>query len=720
MTYRVFFTKSELCLLKAFTAFLLPAEEGSPSASDLRVPEFLDEFVGTSAESERQRWRSGLHALDDHSQRTCGRAFADLGEDELRLLLAGMLGADGAETELASFVRHAKAAAIKAYYRTEHGLHGELKVARPDRAAVPLAGVRPAFPEPDRSRRHYDVVIVGSGATGGWAAKELAEAGFDVLVLEAGGMPPPDSRAKQPYEVRFRNMFDNVTLNGGRRPVQSRSWACDEYRAGLFIDDSDHPYEGSEGFTWIRGSSVGGRMNMWGRQVYRYGEQDFAASNMQGLAEPWPFTYDELSPFYDEVEEFIGVSGAHDCVENLPDGKFLPPMAMTDGERHLKQAVESRWSDRRVIIGRTATLTKDHKGRKACDGSGHCYRGCPTRSFFEPLSTTLAAAKATGRMHLLPNAQVLRLVMDEERGQASGVAYLDARDGREHVVGARAVVLAASTLASTRILLSTQTAGSPDGLGSSSGVLGSYLHGHIHSVMCSGRVPWLLKPVGAHDEGRPNQIYIPQFLNNVGQTPEPGFVGGFGIEGAVKHYMFPRDLATRPGFGRALKESIRNDPVPGHFFLTAFGVMLPRPENGVSLSSSTDKWGIPTLKVTCTYGENDLKMAQAMLSSVVEVAQAADFTVDAVSAAPGSPGLCVHEVGTARMGTWRTRSVLDPFNRVWDAPNVVVVDGAAFPSSGPQNPTLTMMALSLRASRRLARDLRSGLAVRERRVLEPA
>ncbi|HEX8262000.1 MAG TPA: GMC family oxidoreductase, partial [Allosphingosinicella sp.] len=678
--------------MRAFTDALLPGEAQSPGAAELEVAEFLDDFVGASPAGEAELWRSGLKALDDRARSDFGRAFADLGEAELGELLTALLDPAAAPAPLADFARRAKAAAIRAYYRTEHGLHGELKVARPAQAA-PSAAFEGGFPEPDRSRTRYDVVIVGSGATGGWAAKELTEAGFEVLVLDSGGMPPPAGQVRQPYQVRFRNMFDNMTLNGARQPVQARSWACDEYRSALFIDDREHPYEGADGFTWIRASSVGGRMNMWGRQVYRYSRQDLAASNMEGRSEPWPLDYDELAPFYDEVERFIGVSGALDGCEHLPDGKFLPPMAMTDGEKHLKQAVESRWPDRRVIIGRTATLTRDHEGRKACDGAGHCYRGCPTRSFFEPLGSTLASARATGRLHLMPKAHVLRLVMDEEKGEARGVAYVDLRDGSEHLVEARAVVLAASTIASTRILMSSRTPRLPDGVGSSSGVLGAYLHGHIHSVMCSGQVPWLLKPAGMHDEGRPNQIYIPQFLNNAGQKPEPGFVGGFGVEGAVKHYMFPRDMAVRPGFGRDLKRSIREDRVPAHFFLTAFGVMLARPENRVELSGSTDKWGVPTIKVSCGYGDNDLRMAEAMAKSVVEIAEAADFTVSSVSPAPGLPGMCVHEVGTARMGSDASSSVLDPWNRVWDSPNVLVVDGACFPSSGPQNPTLTMMAL---------------------------
>lgn len=705
MGSRLFFEASEFETLIALTEAILPRDGASPGAADLDVPKFLDLFVHASSVDVRDLWRFGLRAIDDQSERAYGKGFVDLSETQAGELLGATLAPDAGEAPLGEFVKTAKAATIKAYYRTEYGLHEELRVPKPKPSAFhDAAGFD--FPDPDRSRSRYDVVVVGSGATGGWAAKELTEAGYEVLVLDMGTMPAAGPQPRQPYEVPLRNMFDNLSLNGARRPVQARSWACDEYRAGLFIDDLDHPYEGADRFTWIRGSSVGGRMNVWGRQVYRYAHQDFSASQMRGQAEPWPLTYADLAPFYDEVESFIGVSGTCDGLDRAPDGRFLPAMPMTEGEDHLRRAVESRWPDRRVIIGRTATITQDHAGRTACQGSSHCYRGCPTKSFFEPLGSTLAAARSTGRLHLMPQAHVSRIVMDDELGRARGVAFVDGRDGLERIVEARAVVLAASTLSSTRILLATRSPGLPDGLGSSSGVLGAYLHGHIHSVMCSGKVPWILKPVGVHDESRPNYIHIPQFLNNEGQAQESGFVGGFGIEGAVKHYMFPKDLALRPGVGRSLKESIRSTPVPAHFFLTAFGVMLARSDNRVQLSNLRDKWDIPTIKVDCSYGDNDLNMAQAMAGAIVEIAREANFTIDTVLASPGSPGLCVHEVGTARMGITRHGFVLDAHNRVWDAPNVLVVDGACFPSSGPQNPTLTMMALSLRASRQLARDLR--------------
>ena len=514
-----------------------------------------------------------------------------------------------------------------------------------------------------------------------------------------------EKRPKHPYELPYRNMFDNDVINGSRKPVQSRSWACDEYSGRFFIDDIDNPYEGSDHFTWIRAASVGGRMNVWGRQVYRYSQQDFNSSTMRGYAERWPIDYSDLESYYDEVERFIGVSGTLENISNLPDGKFLPSMPLTEGESHFKRSVEARWPKRKVIPGRTATLTQQHEGRHACVGSGHCYRGCASGSFFEPLGTTLSAAQKTGRLSLLANAHVAKIEVDAVTGSATGVQYVKSDGGAPISVRARAVVLAASTIASTRIMLSSALPGLPNGIGSSSGRLGQYLHGHLHSVMCSGDVPWLLRPVGHHDEGRPNYMHIPQFVNCEGDTSQESYVGGFGIEGAVKHYMYPRNLVSRGGFGVAYKQSVRNDPVCASFFLTAFGTMIPQARNSVTLSDTPDKFGLRTVKVDFSYNENDMAMAEAMHKSVTEMADEAGFDIRFTNNRLGSPGMCVHEVGTARMGMSRSTSVLDPWNRVWDVNNVIVVDGACFPSSGPQNPTLTMMAVALRASRQLSKDL---------------
>jgi choline dehydrogenase-like flavoprotein len=712
MSSTVFFDADDIAILARLCETILPRESDSPSARDEAVHLFLDDYVAHSHPEQQSLWKEGIRTLARFSGERCPVAFADLDDDSAHALVSEGLQDTIADPFLAAFLQRAKAAIVKAYYRTEHGLHKELRVRKVPRAGHIAPGDSvPGDPENDAPaeplRSHFDVIVVGSGATGSWAAKALVEAGLDVLMLENGDMPPPSPIAKYPYELRFRNMFDNGVLNGTRQPIQTRLWACDEYRAAFFIDDVSHPYEGHEGYTWIRGSRVGGRMNMWGRQVYRYSPRDFLAESHGPGAEPWPFGYEELAPYYSEVETGIGVSGAMDGIATLPDGEFLPPMEFTDGEKHLKTAVESTWPDRRVIMGRTAILTVNHQGRLACRSAGHCYRGCDTQSFFDPVGGVLNGLALRDNFTLRTGAKVTNILLQASSSTARGVAFVDTRTGARHEVLARAVVLAASTIASTRILLSSRSERFPEGIGAGSGVLGKYLHGHVHSVTCSGSVPWLRKPVGIHDEGRSNQIYIPQFQNLSGAAEDRTYFGGFGIEGAVKHYMQPRDLTTRPGIGLALKKSVREDHNPAFFFLTAFGTMQARAENQVRLSDQIDQWGDRTIKVECSYGPNDHAMVKAMRDAVSETASAAGFEIDHITDTPGMPGLCIHEVGTARMGNDPKRSVLDPFNRVWDVPNVLVVDGACFPSSGPQNPTLTMMAISLRAARRLAMSLKA-------------
>lgn len=716
MSSTLFFDADDIAALARLCETILPREADSPGARDEAVHLFIDDYVAHSHPQQQSLWKEGMRELMHFSGARGPVAFADLDDDSAHALVSEALQAVATHPSLAAFLQRAKATIVKAYYRTEHGFHRELRVRKVPRAgnAAPVDDVpddRDDDPPAELPRSHFDVIVVGSGATGSWAAKTLVEAGLDVLMLENGDMPPSSPIAKYPYELRFRNMFDNDVLNGTRQPIQTRLWACDEYRAGFFIDDVSHPYEGAEGYTWIRGSRVGGRMNMWGRQVYRYSPRDFLAESHGPDAEPWPFTYEELAPYYSEVENGIGVSGARDGIATLPDGEFLPPMEFTDGEKHLKAAVESKWPDRRVIMGRTAILTVNHQGRLACRSAGHCYRGCDTQSFFDPVGGVLNSLALRDNFMLRTGAKVTHVVLQPASSTARGVAFVDTRTGKRHEVTARAVVLAASTLASTRILLSSRSERFPDGIGARSGVLGKYLHGHVHSVTCSGSVPWLRKPVGIHDEGRSNQIYIPQFENLTGAKEDRAYFGGFGIEGAVKHYMQPRDLSSRPGIGLALKKSIREDHNPAFFFLTAFGTMQARAENRVRLSDRTDRWGDRTIKVECSYGPNDHAMVQAMRTAVSEIATAAGFEIGHITDTPGMPGLCIHEVGTARMGKDPKRSVLDPYNRAWDVPNVLVVDGACFPSSGPQNPTLTMMAIALRAARRLAMDLKAERAV---------
>jgi choline dehydrogenase-like flavoprotein len=547
----------------------------------------------------------------------------------------------------------------------------------------------------------YDAIIVGSGASGGWAAKELTEQGMKVIVLESGRdlNPLADFHTHTwPYELKFRNKFDNTWLQRERQPVQSKVFGCDEYSHQFFIDDIDNPYTtpAEKPYAWIRGAVVGGRTNVWGRQVYRMSDYELKAASRDGYGEDWPISYKDLAPYYDRVEEFIGVSGALDGLPQLPDGKFLPPMKMTCGELLLKRAVEKRWNDRRVIMGRSATLTRHLNGRAKCHYAGSCYRGCSTMSFFSSPGSTLPAAAATGRLTLRSNSIASHVVVDKKSGKAKGVAFVDCTTNKAYEVLGKVIVLAASTIASTRILLNSATNQHPAGLGNSSGLLGHYLHGHVHSVWVTGVVPSLSNYPNNLEDRRPNQIYIPRFRNLTERHPD--FIRGFGVEGAVKRKMLPTTMKSIPGFGSEFKRLVREAKDPAPFWLTAFGEMLPRLENRVTLNKDVkDKWGIPVPHIECTYGDNDRKLACDMLASISEMALEAGFTILTERSLPGPPGLCVHEVGTARMGNDPKTSVLNKFNQSWDIKNLFVTDGSCYVSSGVQNPTLTMMAITVRA-----------------------
>lgn len=563
------------------------------------------------------------------------------------------------------------------------------------------------------SKYDYDAIVVGSGATGGWAAKELAEAGLTVLILESGGPLNPLEHFHQhtwPYELKYGNKFSNEWLWGKRKPIQSKVWACDEYSHHFFIDDIDNPYTTPKDspYVWVRGALVGGRTNVWGRQTYRMSDYELKAASIDGYDVDWPISYSDLAPYYDKVEDFIGVSGSKERLAQLPDGNFLPPMQMTCGERLLKKAVETKWRDRRVIIGRTANLTAPKPGREACHYSGNCYRGCLTWSFFSSPGSTLPAAFATGKAKLRPNSIVRRVIVGKNARRASGVEFIDTLSKQSYKVSARVVVLAASTIASTRILLNSKSREYPNGLGNnSSGLLGKYLTGHVHSVWATGLVPQVAKYRYDNDDGRANQIYIPRFRN---LRPEgKSFLRGYGIEGAVKRKMLPTTITRIPGFGSEFKHAVREAEDPAPFWLSAFGEVLPSVNNKVELDDKVvDAFGIPVPRIDFKYSDNEKRMAEDMMESILEIADAAKFEVLTQRTSPGTPGLCVHEVGTARMGHSPSTSVLNKHNCTWDVDNVYVTDGACYVSVGVQNPTLTMMALTVRACEHILYQFRTG------------
>jgi choline dehydrogenase-like flavoprotein len=560
-------------------------------------------------------------------------------------------------------------------------------------------------------KKVYDAIVVGSGATGGWAAKALTERGLTVLVLEAGRQLDPLKDFTEhhfPYDLKFRGLVPGAVY-APRQPIQSRCYAANEYSAHLFVDDLDNPYTTPEDkpFWWIRGRQVGGRTLTWGRQSYRYSDYEFKAAERDGYDQPWPISYQDLEPYYDRVEDFVGISGSYEKLEQLPDSRFLPAMNMTCGERLLKKAVESNWKDRRVIIGRAAILTKYHQGRAACHYCGHCDRGCTTNSYFSSPGSTLPAAAKTGRMTLRPNSVVREILVDTNTGKAKGVRVIDQRTKRDYEFESKVVVLCASTLESTRILLNTKTRQHPEGLGNTSGVLGHYLMDHVFPIGASGVVTKLSGQAYDFSDGRANGIYIPKFRNV--REKHPKFLRGYGMQGSVRMgYDYARAKYI-PGFGEALKRQVRETPDVPNFFLGAWGEMLPRYENRATIDPrKVDAWGIPVLHVDCTHGENERAMVSDMLETAREMLTAAGFQIMSETKNPAPPGFCIHEVGTARMGADRKTSFLNKWNQSWEVKNLFVTDGACFTSSGCANPTLTMMAITLRACDYLAEEYKKG------------
>jgi choline dehydrogenase-like flavoprotein len=431
--------------------------------------------------------------------------------------------------------------------------------------------------------------------------------------------------------------------------------------------------------------------------LYRLSDYEFKAASRDGYGDDWPISYAELAPYYDKVEAFVGISGSTEGLEQLPDGKFLPPMKMTCGEWMLKTAVEKKWRDRRITIGRTAMLTQNHQGRAACHYCGNCERGCTTASYFSSPGSTLPAAAKTGRLTLRPNAVAHHIIVDTNTGKARGIAFIDRLTRKAQEVYGKVVVLCASTIESTRLLFNSATRQHPGGFANSSGVLGHYLMDHTYSVGLNGLVPAVAKFPYNFEDGRNNGIYIPKF-RNVGNDKQKNFLRGYGIQASVSRGMLPTNLRSIPGFGSAFKKLVREAEAPPAFWMGAFGEMLPRKENRVTINQDKkDAWGIPVAHIDCQYSENEREMAKDQVTTMREMVTEAGFQITSVNPLLASPGLSIHEVGTARMGDDPKTSVLNKFNQSWDVKNLFVTDGACFVSQGCQNPTLTMMALTVRA-----------------------
>jgi choline dehydrogenase-like flavoprotein len=559
-------------------------------------------------------------------------------------------------------------------------------------------------PRSRRDDRSFDAIVVGSGITGGWAAKELTERGLRVLVLEAGrDISPARDYVEHvpPWQMPYRGKGDRKALHLDQ-PIQSECYACDEYSSKFFVSDRDNPYSTTEGkpFKWIRGRQVGGRSITWGKQVYRWSDLDFGANARDGHGVDWPIRYKDIAPWYDYVERFIGICGHAEGLSQLPDGQFLPAMPLNCAEEKVRDAIAAKWGRARVLTnGRAAIITQDHGGRAACHYCGPCERGCITGSYFSSLSATLPAAAATGRMTLRPNSVVESVLYDATRGRARGVRVIDALTGESSEYEGRVVFLCASALESARLLLNSRSERWPDGLANGSGEVGHNLMDHCYGAGANGTIP------GNEDRlpfgRRPNGIYVARFRNVTDRHSD--FVRGYGFQGSAGREGWGRNVR---GIGADLKRELIEERGPWRMWLGGWGECLPRHENFVALDPDLkDRWGVPALKIECTFGPNEraiLADAQLTASEMLEAAGATDISTFDDKLAPG---FCIHEMGTARMGRDPKTSVLNRWNQSHEIKNLFITDGACMASSANQNPSITYMALTARACDYAVRQL---------------
>ncbi|HBY58236.1 MAG TPA: GMC family oxidoreductase, partial [Solibacterales bacterium] len=490
----------------------------------------------------------------------------------------------------------------------------------------------------------FDAIVVGSGATGGWAAKQLTEAGMRVAMLEAGPKVTPRDFTEQvqSWQLPYLGMNPKILRD---RPIQGRCYACREQNYRWFVNDHENPYTQEKPFNWIRMRVLGGRSLSWGRQSYRMSNLDFKAASHDGYGDDWPIRYEDLVPYYEQVEKYVGISGQAENLPQLPDSVFQPPMEMTCTELALRKAVKEKMGHT-VTIGRVAILTKALNGRQACHYCGPCEQGCSTFSYFSSPFTTVAAAQKTGRLTLITDAVAARVVMRD--GKAAGISYVDrtSRDLRE--VRGKIVVLCASTLESTRLLLNSEIC-------NSSGVLGRYLMDHIYQGGASGVMPQFEAKPWAGMPRRPNGIYVPRF-RNVKEKSTNGFIRGYGYQGGA----MPEFDYGAPGFGAKYKEAVRSGA--WQMSLGLWGECLPRKENQVEIDKErVDAWGVPVLKVNMEWGDNEKKLWEDGRQQAAQMLEAAGARDVRVTGTYSVPGFCIHEVGTARMGADRKTSVLNQY-----------------------------------------------------------
>lgn len=559
----------------------------------------------------------------------------------------------------------------------------------------------------------FDAIVIGSGMSGGIAAKELCERGLKTLILERGrklehGASYTDWM--QPWEVPNANLIPEAEM-ARDYPIQGQCYAVNETTKQYWVKDSEHPYSTPEDrpFSWIRGYHLGGRSIMWGRQSYRLSPMDFEANAKDGHGVDWPIRYEDLAPWYDHIETFIGVSGSKEGLPQLPDGQFLPPFDLNDGETMFKRAVEARWPGRKVIPGRVANLSKaqphhEELGRNTCQVRSFCERGCSYGAYHSSLSSSLPAAERTGNLTIVTDAIVHSIVYDPKTGRATGVRVLDQNTRKGSTYEAKIVFCNASSIGTTQILLNSKSDAMPSGLANSSDMVGRQLMDHLYALTVGATFP--NGPDSYYRGRRPTGLYIPRYRNVTEEGV--GFVRGYGYQGGISRTGWRNMALDQPGYGAELKGRVQKLG-PWTTRIHGFGEMLPYRDNRVTLHPTrTDKWGIPLVHIDCRIGDNEQAMAKQIIADSTAMLVAAGGVITSTASTPGVPGLGIHEMGTATMGKDPKTSVLNKFNQAHDVKNLFITDGSAMASSGCQNPSLTYMALSARAAHHAVEFLKEG------------
>lgn len=558
-----------------------------------------------------------------------------------------------------------------------------------------------------RKERTFDAIVIGSGMSGGWAAKEFTEKGLKTLVLERGRevkhLQDYPTTNLQPYELEHRGKVNQKIREDN--PVVARCYAFREDTQHFFVKDQEHPYVQEEPFDWIRGYQTGGKSLLWARQVQRWSDYDFEGPDRDGFVVDWPIRYKDLAPWYSHVEKFVGVSGNKDGLDNLPDGEFLPPMELTAVEQYFKNHIAEKYEDRNIIIGRCAHITGNFEyyakqGRGGCQHRSLCQRGCPFGGYFSSNSSTLPWAEKTGNLTLRHHSVVESIIYDEKKSKATGVRVIDANTKEAVEYYAKVIFVNASALNTNLILLNSTSGRFPEGLGNDNGLLGKYVAFHNYRARISGEYDGLLE---YKTEGRrPNGGYIPRFRNV--RRQETDFLRGY----AAGFSGFRKIHTDHSGVGEELKNQLLNPEYgPWRVGSHMMGETIPKKSNFVNLDpEQKDEWGIPLLNVSVKYDDNDEAMIRDYQEQLTEMFESAGFTNIRVSDDHRVPGLDIHEMGGVRMGKDPDTSLLNKWNQLHACPNVYVTDGACMTSTSTQNPSLTYMAFAARSANHAVEELK--------------